>query len=120
MDERTGQQAQTQNMGGGNGVSAAGEKNLDHLLQVKPTMLANMATFKFSESPEVGPSRPNGQQQQQDRQAQGNLVAAGAGVSMAMVGGGLPTHLLPHRKPKNFADRLMRVLLNGEGGDTLW
>lgn len=32
----------------------------------------------------------------------------------------LPAYLMPDRKPKNFADRLMRVLLNDAAPDTLW
>jgi HSF-type DNA-binding len=32
----------------------------------------------------------------------------------------LPAYLMPDRKPKNFADRLMRVLLNDVAPDTLW
>ena len=32
----------------------------------------------------------------------------------------LPSNVLPHRKPKNFADRLMRVLLNDVAPDSLW
>jgi HSF-type DNA-binding len=32
----------------------------------------------------------------------------------------VPAYLMPDRKPKNFADRLMRVLLNDAAPDILW
>lgn len=64
---------------------------------------------------------------------QGAALAAGGGTAAAVSAAGvapfqwsggddgrIPAHLMPHRKPKNFADRLMRVLLNGGAPDTLW